>query len=98
MRVLAELLRRVEGQTPYGGRSLSFEPVGSVWLKLGARRRLERGEGDQRRTVESLTAETRIDERLSVERVLRLGGADWDIVAIEVLRPGRASLSLERVR
>lgn len=39
-------------------RSVSFEAVGSAWLKCGARRRLERGEGDQRRAVETMGAES----------------------------------------
>ncbi|WP_224761283.1 hypothetical protein [Brevundimonas aurantiaca] len=59
MRVLASLFRPVEAETPYGGRSVGFEPVGSAWLTCGTRRRIERGEGDQRRTVERLSAEAR---------------------------------------
>jgi len=88
----------VEAETPYGGRSVSFEAVGSAWLKCGARRRLERGEGDQRRAVETMGAEARVDARLMIGRVLRFGGADWRIVAMEEARPGRAKLNLERVR
>jgi hypothetical protein len=95
---LAELFWAVEAQTPYGGRSVTFEAVGSVWLRCGTRRRIERGEADQRRTVESLGAETRADERLAVGRVLRFGGADWDLVSAEALRPGRIKIGLERVR
>lgn len=98
MRTLAGLFRPVEAETPYGGRSVAFEEVGSAWLNCGTRRRVERGEGDQRRTVESLNAEARADERLSVGRVLRFGGADWDLVSVEALRPGRVKLGLERVR
>ena len=41
MKTLAELFEAVEAETPYGGRSVSYEPVGSAWLKLGARRRRE---------------------------------------------------------
>ena len=43
-------------------------------------------------------AEARADARLSVGRVLRFGGADWRIVSVEDVRPGRAKLDLERVR
>ncbi|SPU51912.1 Uncharacterised protein [Brevundimonas vesicularis] len=98
MRVLAGLFQPVEAETPYGGRSVSFEAAGSAWLKCGARRRLERGEGDQRRAVETMGAEARADARLTVGRVLRFGGADWRIVSVEDARPGRAKLDLERLR
>jgi hypothetical protein len=98
VRTLAGLFRAVEAQTPYGGRSVTFEAVGSAWLKCGARRRVERGEGDQRQSVESLSAEARADERLAVGRALRFGGADWDLVSVEALRPGRVKLGLERMR
>ena len=98
MRILAGLFQPVEAETPYGGRSVSFEAVGSAWLKCGARRRTERGEGDQRRAVETMGAEVRADARLTVGRVLRFGGADWRIVLVEAVRPGRAKLDLERVR
>ena len=98
MRVLAGLFQAVEAETLYGGRSVTFEAIGSAWLKCGARRRTERGEGDQRRAVETMGAEARADPRLSVGRVLRFGGADWRIVAAQDVRPGRAKLDLERVR
>lgn len=98
MRILAGLFQPVEAETPYGGRSVSFEATGSAWLKCGARRRTERSEGDQRRAVETMGAEARADARLSAGRVLRFGGADWRIVSVEDVRPGRAKLDLERVR
>ncbi len=98
MRVLAGLYRAVEAQTPYGGRSVTFEAVGSTWLKCEARRRTERGEGDQRRAIETLTAEARDDPRLCAGRVLRFGGGDWRIVSVGAPRPGRVQLMLERVR
>ena len=96
--MLAGLYRAVEAQTPYGGRAVSYEAVGSAWLKCGARRRTERGEGDQRRAVETMTAQARADPRLAAGRVLRFGGADWAITTVEDGRPGRAKLGLERVR
>ena len=98
MRVLAGLHQPVEAETPYGGRAVSYEAVGSAWLKAGARRRQERGEGDQRHAVETMSAEARADPRLALGRVLRFGGADWAIVQVEPARPGRAKLALERVR
>lgn len=98
MRTLAGLFQPVEAETPYGGRSVTFEPVGSAWLNCGTRRRTERGEGDQRRAFEILTAETRADPRLTVGRVLRFGGADWAVATVEDGWPGRVRLGLERVR
>ena len=35
MKVVASLVRPVEAETPYGGRVVSYEPVGSLWLSLG---------------------------------------------------------------
>ena len=88
----------MEAETPYGGRSVSFEAAGSAWLKCGARRRTERGEGDQRRAVETMGAEARADARLMIGRVLRFGGADWAVASVQDLRPGRVKLGLERRR
>lgn len=95
MRVLAGLFDGVESQTPYGGRAVSWEPLGSTWLKPGPRRRREKGEAAGARTTEVMTAETRADARLIAERVLRFGGADWRIRSAETVG-GRAILNLER--
>lgn len=97
MKVLAELFEGVESETPYGGRAVSWEPLGSAWLKLGLRRRREKSERGGTRSIETLTAETRSDARLTVGRVLRFGGGDWRIVSGETVG-GRAILSLERIR
>lgn len=97
MKVLAGLFEGVESETPYGGRAVSWEPVGSAWLKLGARRRRERREAGGTRAVETVTAETRSDARLTAGRVLRFGGGDWRIVSGETVG-GRAILNLERMR
>ncbi len=99
-RTLAELLEPVEAETPYGGRTVSFESLGMVWLALGARRSRERAEDNIERAVETLEAEVRVDPRLSEGRVLRFGGGDWTIRRIDgdPDRPGRAMLSLERGR
>lgn len=97
-RLLAGLFEPVESETPAGGRAVSFEALGTVWLALGARRRRERTEAGTARVVEAATAQARADARLSPGRVLRFGGADWRIVAVEEPRPGRAQLSLERTR
>ncbi|MGZ9098282.1 MAG: phage head-tail adapter protein [Brevundimonas sp.] len=95
--MLAELLQGVESETPYGGRAVSWEPLGSAWLKLGARRRREKNEPGGARAVEAVTAETRSDVRLTAGRMLRFGGGDWRIVAGETVG-GRAILNLERTR
>ena len=97
MKVLAGLFEGVESETPYGGRAVSWEPLGSAWLKLGARRRREKTELGGTRTVETVTAETRSDARLAAGRVLRFGGGDWRIVSGETVG-GRAILNLERMR
>lgn len=97
MKVLAELREGVESETPYGGRAVSWEPLGSAWLKLGARRRREKSEPGGARVVEIVTAETRSDARLAEGRVLGFGGGDWRIVSGETVG-GRAILNLERIR
>lgn len=99
-RILAELLESVEAETPYGGRVVTFESLGVVWLALGARRSRERTEQDIARSVETLDADVRVDPRLAEGRVLRFGGGDWTIARIDgdPDRPGRATLSLERGR
>lgn len=101
MRVLAELLEPVEAVTPQGGRTVTYEPLGTAWLAPGQRRRRERTEdGEGARVVDTLGAEARADPRLVEGRVLRFGGADWAIVSAqgEPGRPGRMLLSLERGR
>ena len=94
---LAELFEVIEAQTPYGGRSLTYERIGSVWIRLGPVRRRSRSEAGEAETTETLTAEGRSDPRLTVGRLLRFSGADWRIVAVESVG-GRAILNLERTR
>lgn len=100
MRVLAGLFEAIEGETPFGGRSRSWQVVGSAWLRLEGRRRRERTEAGVSRAVEAATAETRADPRLVEGRMLRFGGGDWRIVMVETdgMRPGRVKLNLERAR
>ena len=95
MRVLAGLFEGVESQTPYGGRAVSWEPLGSAWLKLGPRRLREKREPGGVRVSERVTAESRADVRLTAGRVLRFSGADWRIRSAETVG-GRAILNLER--
>jgi hypothetical protein len=97
VKVLAGLFDGVENETLYGGRAISWEPLGSVWLKLGARRRRERTEPGGLRSVETVTAETRSDGRLVAGRMLSFGGGDWRIVSGETVG-GRAILNLERMQ
>lgn len=99
MRVLASLWAPVETETPYGGRVVSHEALGAVWLSCGARRRRETRDGETGpRGIETMTAETRADPRLIEGRTVRFGGGDWAIRAVEAVTPGRARLSLERTR
>lgn len=95
--LLADLFEVIEAETPYGGRSVTYEPVGSAWLRLGTPRRRARTEAGRTATVETLTAESRTDARLTVGRVLRFGGGHWRIMSGEA-DSGRAILNLERTR
>ena len=100
MRRLAELLDPVEAETPYGGRAVSYEPLGSVWLKIEGRRRRERTEAGLTSAVDVAVAETRLDPRLTEGRLVRFGGGDWVIASVngDPDRPGRVSLNIERTR
>jgi hypothetical protein len=97
VKVLAELFEGVESETPYGGRAVSWAPLGSAWLKLGARRRRLKTEPGGARAIETVTAETRSDMRLTMGRVLEFGGGGWRIISGETVG-GRAILNLERMR
>lgn len=95
--VLATVFDAVESETPYGGRSVTYEPLGVVWVKLGAVRRRTRAEGGVGRTIDHVSAEGRADARLIPGRVLRLGGADWRVTTSETVG-GRSLLIMERTR
>lgn len=95
MKVLAELFDPLEAETPYGGRSVTWELLGWAWLKPGVSRRRERSDPGGLRRIESVTVETRADVRLTPGRMLRFGGGDWRIVSGETVG-GRAILNLER--
>ncbi|RZJ27752.1 MAG: phage head-tail adapter protein [Brevundimonas sp.] len=95
--LLAELFRTTETQTPFGGRSVAYDLLGSIWLKLGVVRRRERGEAGAGAVSEQVTAASRSDVRLIDGRMLRWGGRDWRIVSSDTVG-GRAILNLERVR
>ncbi len=99
-RTLGELFERIEAETPYGGRAVSFEPLGAVWLKVEGRRRRERSEAEGTAATEVATAEARTDPKLVEGRVIRLGGADWMIAQVDgdAGRLGRSRLMLERTR
>ena len=99
MRLLAELLEAAASETPAGGRSVSYEPVGWVWIKPGARRRRERDEPGGSRVIETLIAEARRDPRLNLGRVLRVSGGDWRLATVaDGEDAGRVKLTLERDR
>lgn len=95
MRTRATVFEGVMSETPYAGQTIDWEPVGQVWVKLGARRRRERTEAGGLRLLETVAAETWTDPRLRPGRRLGFEGGDWDVVAIETVG-GRMILSLER--
>ncbi len=99
MRVLARIEKPVEAETPYGGRTVTYEHQGMAWLACGARRRRERrDEGQAARAVETMAATCRQDGRIVEGRVLRFGGADWTVTAVDQPVAGQMSLGLERAR
>lgn len=97
-RRLAELLEPVEAETPYGGRSVSYVPLGWTWATLAPRTRRAGLEAGRDAGIETTTADLRADPRLQVGRRLRLADEDWEIVALDPVAPGRVRLGLERRR
>lgn len=79
MRRLAEVFAAERSETPFGGRAVSWTPVGVVWLAvLDERREDAPGEaGGPPRTRARMTAETWTDARLARGQRLSLDGADW---------------------
>lgn len=100
MRLLCELLEPIDAETPYGGRVVSYAPLGMAWLRLGKPRRRERTEAGASSAVDMAEAETRTDPRLVEGRLIRFGGGDWIIAGVigDPDRPGRVTLNLERAR
>lgn len=98
MRKLAELLEGVEGVTAQGGRAVTYEPLGFVWIAPGLVKRGVRTGGEGVAEALTLTAECRADGRLTEGRLLRWDGADWRIALVNQAAPGRARLMLERDR
>ena len=98
--MLGQLLQPVEAETPYGGQAVNYEPLGSVWLRLDGRRQRRRTEAGVTSAVEVGSAEMRADPRLIEGRVIRFGGGDWAIAAVDgdPARPGRVTLNIERMR
>ncbi|CAN5256036.1 hypothetical protein BH10PSE2_BH10PSE2_02110 [soil metagenome] len=97
LRRLAELLVPLRAETPFGGRSVTYESLGSVWLDIAVPGRRERTDGDVTRVMANATATARVDPRLAVGLILRLDGMDWSILgaAVDPKRPGRMILNLE---
>lgn len=97
MKRLAELVEAVESETVQGGLAVSYVGHGWVWLDLGPRRRREKTDAGVARSVDAMTAGARVDPRVVEGRILRFGGGDWNVIAIdEAARPGRCDLMLER--
>jgi hypothetical protein len=98
VRRLFELLEPMEAETPYGGRAVSYAPLGMIWLRVEGRRRRERTEAGVTSVLEVVRAEARTDPRLTHGQVVRLDGADWTIalIADDPDRPGRVTLTLEQ--
>lgn len=97
-KVLAELLEPVEAETPYGGRSTTYLPLGQVWLSPKSVSTRERVVAEREHATARRTVEAREDRRLTLGRVLRFGGGDWRIRAVEAVRFGRVELELEAAR
>lgn len=97
-KILAELLEPVEAETPYGGRSTTYLPLGLVWLSPGGASERQRVVAERDLATARRTVEAREDGRLNAGRVLRFGGGDWRIRGVEAVRFGWTELSLEAAR
>lgn len=98
MRVLATVWRGTRSVTAQGGAVVFHEPVGSVWLKPGARRRREREDAGGGHVVETMKAQVRSDPRLKEGMQLRFAGGHWTLVSIDLSGVSRWTLEMERVR
>lgn len=97
-KILAELLEPVEAETPYGGRSTTYLPLGLVWLSPKGASERQRVIAGRDLATARRAVEAREDGRLTVGRVLRFGGGDWRIRDIEPVRFGWLELGLEAAR
>ena len=95
--LLAQLFEVTEAETPYGGRSLMYEPLGYAWLKVGPVKRRGRAEAGTDAATGTRDVEARADARLTIGRMLRFDGADWRIASGDTV-DGRSLLQLERAR
>lgn len=99
LRRLAEVSAGSESETPFGGRSVTWEPVCVAWLAVVSEQPDEARDGEEPpRERRRLTAETRADPRLARGQRVELDGVAWRLahVLAEAPRPGRMTLSLER--
>lgn len=90
--ILAEVVEAVEAETPYGGRSVSWQEHGQVWLGPGREQPAEIVEDGRARLRPRMEAAARRDGRLVVGRSLRFRGGVW---RIRSLGPDGNGLKLE---
>ena len=98
-RTLAQLFARTETETELGGRTISWSPLGDLWLRLEAPRVSEDGPADTepiRR--ETRQAESRADPRVAAGQRVDCDGAEWRLGRVDrdQPRPGRMTLILKR--
>ena len=98
-RRLATLSAPSESVTPYGGRSVSWNEVATLWLDLRpvTRRQWTRPDGPPQ-TTETLDAEARDHPDAAPGQRLSVDGQTWRLVAVQRALPaaGRMTLTLER--
>ena len=98
MRRLGSVSAPVPTETPFGGRAVSWTPVGLIWLALKPPRFSESiGEGQRPRQMEKREAEARFDPMVERGQRVSIDGADYAVVHVAGDAPmlGLMTLTLE---
>ncbi len=98
-RTLAQVFLRTETETELGGRTLSWTPLGDLWIRLSSPQRHGDGSGETRPVVtEKALAESRFDPRVQPAQRVDIRGVSWRLVHVDRDTPkmGRMILTLTR--
>ncbi len=98
-RTLAQVFSRSEAETDFGGLTVTWTPLGELWLSLASPQRYEDGTGDARPVVsEKVLAGSGSDPRVQPGQRVDVGGVAWRLVHVDRDAPkmGHMTLTLTR--
>ncbi len=98
LRRLARLEAPVESETPFGGRTVSWEPAADLWVAMSPMRARDVAQGGVARTVAVARAEAREHPAAEAGMRLELDGMVWRVAAVDRAgaEPGRMILHIEK--